>query len=348
MEYFQTNASTGLITFHNTGDLAKQIKFIMQSLGKMADIVDKDLGKKVKNKTRFSIFVPAAVRLALRNNGFNYHKREFCYQGRKISMTRAMNKIINGRIRRAAPKQSELIEAAITMLIASLLTKSRLSPVAVDVASHALSCAVIVAITKNGGDIPVSRDDIKSTAVGTTRKAMSSDQVQSILNHLTPADSKYITIDKEKSLIQFENTKDLAGNINQLIERLRHASGGVPVIGSDLSVYMKKKTPGKRNVNQGVKAVLKNNAFNYKKMQFESQGFALGTTKAVNHLWYTSRFQLLSIAAIWENYRMVSLKTCLFMIWPNSLLMFQLMWQQAHKALATPVRLTEPAQNTGK
>lgn len=284
MDYFQTKLSSGLITFHNTGDLAQQIKRVMNGIGQMAEIIDKDLGKKVKSKTRFSVFVPMAVRIALRNNGFNYHKREFCYQGRKISMTRAMNKIINGKIRNVAPKQNELIEAAITLLMSHYLTKSQLSPVAIDMTSHAMSCAVIVAITKHGGDLPVSRNDLKAAGVKTTRRAMNSSQVDRLLKRLTPEDRKYISVDKEKHLIKFENTNDLATHINQLIAQLRHSSSSVPIIGADLSRYIKQKTPGKKTINLAVKQSLKNNAFNYKKMQFESQGFALGTTKAINHI----------------------------------------------------------------
>jgi len=93
--------------------------------------------------------------------------------------------------------------------------------------------------------------------------------------------SKYFKVTGD--LIVFENTGDLAREINDIISTLRSLASQIPHIGEQAHSYFKKKTPGPTKVKAGVRAALRNNAFNYRTRRFEYQRWNPGVTRVVNH-----------------------------------------------------------------
>jgi hypothetical protein len=89
---------------------------------------------------------------------------------------------------------------------------------------------------------------------------------------------KYFSIDA-KRVVHFENTDQLAQDINQIIQVLRaRASTQDPKLGD----YVKKRTPGPTKVKIGVQMALKNNGFDLKTQQFAYQGKGGIVTNRVN------------------------------------------------------------------
>ena len=282
MDFFEVNKAKGTVVFKNTGKLANQVNEIISALRKMANTVSPELGKYVKKKTPGPFVVKIAVWLVFRNNAFNFYRREFQYHGKVGIITRPVNWKINRVLRTSLPQPTELAEASITILATSLLRKSKLPGFAVESTASAMAYAVIVALKESGDASSISTDDVKQAAAFANQSAFSALDIAKELQRNPPDVQKYFYVDQEKSHIRFENTDDLANNINKLIAELRDASGTVPHVGEDLSAYMKKKTPGPITVRLGVKHVLKNNAFSYKTMQFESLGSSIGTTNLIN------------------------------------------------------------------
>ncbi len=82
--------------------------------------------------------------------------------------------------------------------------------------------------------------------------------------------SKYFRVEGE--VVFFENTGDLANDINAIISKLRKCAKDLPHIGPEAHHFIKRKTPGPKTVKLGVRAALRGNSFNYRTLQFTGTG----------------------------------------------------------------------------
>lgn len=108
-------------------------------------------------------------------------------------------------------------------------------------------------------------------------------------------------IEVQGDLLIFKNTSGLAGDINDLISKLRSFSGQLPIIGPRAQAYIKKKTPGSTTVKLGVRTALKGNAFNWKTRRFQTSKSAWIGARALNmtvNYFVNKRLRTMELSAI--------------------------------------------------
>jgi hypothetical protein len=272
MNFFEVDAQQ-VVHFQNTEQLGREINSLIETLRDKAGTLDPELGAFVKKKTPGPNKVALAVKLVLRNNGFDLKKNQFVYQGKVGVVTRPINAKLNQKLR-ALTGDRGMPEIALAAYLDRSLQSSRVPAAVAGPLANALAHVVIA---ESADDVPPpTPEDFQKLGREAAGALKSASATAASLGDV-------FEIDRERSLVRFRNTDALAEGINGVIRDLRNLASSVPGVGPALGQHVREKTPGPTVVKKAIEHGLADNAFNYDKLEFESQGWRIGTTKLVNH-----------------------------------------------------------------
>ena len=288
-QYFEIDRKKQLLLFKSTKQLSTHISEMINSIRNTGNNIDEELGKFLIKETPGPWKVWGGVRLALHNNAFNYGTGKLYYPSSFGPITGLINRYANSKIATMVVP-TDLAAVGVSTLVQSLLKGSDAPPEIIQKAASAIGCAVAFGI-KHGETAHVEN------AVTIAKKALDGGRHMAAVVGNSRDPRRNFTIDANANLIRFHKTDELAADINKIILELGTTIQGLPEVGPVLGTYFAANSPAKWKVEL-VGSFLNDNAFNYSKREFQSQGGMFALNRPVNVFVNYQLSDLLSVESI--------------------------------------------------